>query len=52
VPDVSAIVKALGLAADEPRGGSGQAVEFAQQFAVETVWDNHWLPFWHNYFGA
>jgi glycosyltransferase involved in cell wall biosynthesis len=52
VPDVSAIVKALGLAADEPRGGSEQAANFAQQFAVETVWDNHWLPFWRNYFGA
>jgi glycosyltransferase involved in cell wall biosynthesis len=52
IPDVSAIVKALRLAAEADRGASKVAQDFAQQFAVETVWDNHWMPFWRNYFGA
>ena len=50
VPDVSSIVQALKLAGQTDRGPSQVAVDFASQFAVETVWDNHWLPFWRGYF--
>lgn len=51
IPDVSSIVGALKQAQDAERGPSDVARKFAEQFAVETVWDQHWLPFWKNYFG-
>jgi len=40
----------LRRANEADRGPSEKAVEFASQFSVETVWDDHWLPFWKNYF--
>jgi len=52
IPDVSSIVKALQLAGQVDRGPSQTAVDFAQQFNVQTVWDQHWLPFWKDYFGV
>jgi len=48
---VSSIVKALQLSSEVDRGPSQVAVDFAQQFKVQTVWDQHWLSFWKDYFG-
>jgi len=50
VPDVSSIVGALKRAHESDRGPSDVSIKFASQFGVETVWDNHWLPFWKRYF--
>ena len=44
VPSVPSLVKALDEAYDSPRGVSQVAVDFAKQFDIETVWDNHWVP--------
>jgi hypothetical protein len=44
IPSLNGIIKALGEAY-EKRGHSDEAVEFAKQFDVETVWENHWMPF-------
>jgi glycosyltransferase involved in cell wall biosynthesis len=44
VPSVPSLVKALEEAYDSPRGVSQVAVDFAKQFDIETVWENHWLP--------
>jgi len=52
IPDVSSILGALKQSHEADRGPSQVAIDFASQFAVETVWDDHWLPFWKRYFGA
>lgn len=44
IPSVPSIYKALKLAYEAPRGPSQQAIDFAAQFDVETVWEKHWLP--------
>jgi glycosyltransferase involved in cell wall biosynthesis len=44
IPSLNGIIKALEEAYDK-RGHSDQAVEFAKQFDVETVWQNYWMPF-------
>lgn len=44
IPSVPSIVKALEAAYEAPRGVSEVSVEFAKQFDVEYVWENHWLP--------
>lgn len=44
VPNVPALVNALKEAYQAERGTSTIAVDFAQQFDIETVWDNHWVP--------
>lgn len=44
VPLVPSIIAALEEAYKAPRGTSQIAVDFAQQFDVETVWQNHWIP--------
>lgn len=44
IPSVPGIVKALEAAYEAPRGVSKASVDFAKQFDVETVWENHWLP--------
>lgn len=44
IPSVPGIVKALEAAYEAPRGVSEASVEFAKQFDVEHVWENHWLP--------
>jgi glycosyltransferase involved in cell wall biosynthesis len=44
VPSVPSIVSALKLASKETERTSQQAVAFAKQFDIETVWQNHWMP--------
>jgi glycosyltransferase involved in cell wall biosynthesis len=44
IPSMTQIVTSLGEAYNK-RGHSEQAVEFAKQFDVETVWQNNWMPF-------
>jgi hypothetical protein len=44
VPSVPSIVTALKLASKETERTSQQAVAFAKQFDIETVWQNHWMP--------
>jgi glycosyltransferase involved in cell wall biosynthesis len=44
IPSLTQIVTALGEAYHK-RGNSEQAIEFAKQFDVETVWQNSWMPF-------
>lgn len=44
VPNVPSLVNALKQSYDAPRGVSSIAVDWAQQFDIETVWENHWLP--------
>ena len=48
---MTSILGALRRANEADRGPSEKAIEFASQFAVETVWDNHWLPFLKDYWG-
>lgn len=43
-PNVPGLVAALKEAYKAERGTSTLAVDFAQQFDIETVWQNHWLP--------
>lgn len=45
IPSVPSIVKALELAYERGRKRSEASIEFAKQFDVETVWQNHWEPF-------
>jgi glycosyltransferase involved in cell wall biosynthesis len=49
IPSLNNIITALGQAY-EKRGHSDQAVEFAKQFDVETVWQNYWMPFLRDLF--
>jgi len=51
VPNIQTLVRALEMAYDSPRGEDKISIEFAQQFALEKVWSEHWLPFWRDYFG-
>jgi len=44
VPLVPSIVSALELAYEAGRGRSQVAIDFAQQFEVETVWEKYWVP--------
>ena len=44
VPNVPSLVSALKEAYAAPRGTSQVAVDFAQQFDIEAVWEKHWLP--------
>jgi glycosyltransferase involved in cell wall biosynthesis len=44
VPSVPSIVSALKLASKETERTSQQAVDFAKQFDIDTVWQNHWMP--------
>lgn len=43
-PSVPSLVNALQEAYKADRGVSSVAVEFASQFDVERVWENHWMP--------
>lgn len=43
-PNVSSIVSALEQAYLADRGRSQSCIDFAKQFDVEKVWQNHWLP--------
>jgi len=44
VPLIPSIVSALELAYEAGRGRSQVAIDFAQQFDVETVWEKYWVP--------
>jgi glycosyltransferase involved in cell wall biosynthesis len=50
VPNIASIVTALHAAYEMPREFSPIARKFALQFDVDTVWDNHWMPFLREYF--
>jgi glycosyltransferase involved in cell wall biosynthesis len=43
-PNVSSLVNALEESYKAERGPSQVAIDFASQFDVEKVWDEHWLP--------
>jgi hypothetical protein len=43
-PYVREIVEALEQAYNAPRGTSQQAVEFAQQYNADTVFNQYWRP--------
>jgi glycosyltransferase involved in cell wall biosynthesis len=51
IPHIESLVHALEMAYEERRGEDRISIEFAQDFAVERVWNNYWLPFWEGYFG-
>lgn len=44
IPLVPSIVKALQEAYEAPRERSKVSMEFAKQFDVDTVWEQHWIP--------
>jgi glycosyltransferase involved in cell wall biosynthesis len=50
-PSIPAIVEALEAAYAVRGVKSEKSVEFAKQFDVETVWDEHWLPVWKKLLG-
>lgn len=50
VPSVAGIIQALELAYARERGTDDTSIEFSKQFALETVWSQHWLPFLRDYF--
>jgi glycosyltransferase involved in cell wall biosynthesis len=43
-PNVSSLVNALEESYKAERGTSQVAIDFASQFDVEKVWDEHWIP--------
>jgi glycosyltransferase involved in cell wall biosynthesis len=45
IPVLASLVEALDKAYNADRGTSTVAMEFASQFDVEKVWEDHWLPF-------
>lgn len=51
IPNVPSIVKALEMAYDRGRERSQTAIDFAQQFDVETVWQDSWQPYLDKVFG-
>jgi glycosyltransferase involved in cell wall biosynthesis len=44
IPLIPSMVAALEKAHCE-RGDSTEAVDFAKQFDIETVWEKYWIPF-------
>ncbi len=51
-PQVPSIVEALEQAYTMGKTKSPEAVEFAKQFDVETVWKDHWMPLLREHFNA
>jgi glycosyltransferase involved in cell wall biosynthesis len=45
IPVLASLVEALDKAYNADRGTSTVAMEFASQFDIEKVWEDHWLPF-------
>lgn len=45
IPLIPSLISALKESYKSSRGTSLQAVKFAKQFEVETVWNNYWMPF-------
>jgi len=43
-PNIPSLVNALKESYKAERGTSTIAVDFAQQFDIQTVWENHWVP--------
>lgn len=52
IPSIASVTKALEMAYEADRGVSAVSVAHAQQFNVEVVWRDYWLPFLRGYFGA
>jgi glycosyltransferase involved in cell wall biosynthesis len=44
IPSVPLIVQALEEAFERGKGKSDKAIEFAQQFDHDSVWNNNWMP--------
>jgi glycosyltransferase involved in cell wall biosynthesis len=44
IPSVPLIVQALEEAYKRGKGKSKKAIQFAQQFDHDSVWENNWLP--------
>ena len=45
IPLIPSMINALKEAHKASRGTSLQAVKFAKQFEIETVWKDYWMPF-------
>ena len=50
IPSPESIAKALQLAYESERGVDQTSIDFAQQFELETVWQEKWLPFFKDYY--
>jgi glycosyltransferase involved in cell wall biosynthesis len=50
-PYVGSIVKALELAYEAERGTDPVSLDFAQQFGLERVWADYWMPFLRSFYG-
>jgi hypothetical protein len=50
IPSIASIAKALEMAYEAGRGTSAASIAHAQQFNVEVVWRDHWMPFLRDYF--
>jgi hypothetical protein len=44
VPNIPQIVAALSQAYESPRGKSDKAIQFAEGYGAEHVWQKYWLP--------
>jgi len=44
VPNIPQTVAALQAAYDRPRGKSQKAIDFAEGFGAEKVWQEYWQP--------
>jgi glycosyltransferase involved in cell wall biosynthesis len=51
IPNVPSIVFALEEAYKIGKGSSQVSINFASEFEVETVWQNHWMPILRRTFG-
>lgn len=49
VPSIEQLVAKLEEAYAADRGVSAKSVEFAQEFDIERVWKEKWLPFWSDF---
>lgn len=45
IPSIDSLVKSLEMAYHAPRGIDQVSVDWAQQFGLEKVWNEYWLPF-------
>jgi len=52
VPLIQSVYNALEEAYAAERGLDQASLDWAQQFGLEKVWADYWLPFLRDYFGA
>jgi len=52
IPSINSVAKALEMAYEADRGTSAVSIAHAQQFNVEVVWRDYWMPFLRNYFAS